>query len=688
MRCLIFSLSLILGCLVVPAAQSRTLDLDSGGLSGVTTDGLGASPGADSAAILRGLKVAEAIAALAHELEARGDYQTILAAAPAVLEIAPNNTRLRHLHALSLAASGDTPAARQVLEDHPKDSGSDVWGSLAHAMILRSDGAVTEAKNVTTQALERAPENAYAHNLAGTIAFAENRLERAEEHFAKATELQPGSDTYLANLGAVQRLRGNSAAAFTALQAALRINPNACGARINYAGVLQDAGDLAGAQTELEACLDAEPDNTIAIRQIIGVLTARRQFDLALDLAGRHADSLSQPDKIMARLALLMGQPDLAEIKLADAEQDTETVLLAAFAAAGRGDLEAAAEIAGSLKPAMPDRPDIARAALGFSAAVARMDAASLSNQPERPDLTYLWGLGAAVAGNEAAMRQALVTNTPDTPPGLVLTGFPETQITRLAHSPATPWLAAALTHTLGDYHRLSHEATIRATEADPDLALAHVLRAKAAAELRETEDMLASLDQALNLAPAGVAPNMQRGEVAMSMGDLTVAIRHFEQVLEVADIANAALRLGLAADGLGEDTKAEAAYERLIRIEPQSFVGYNQLAWFLAERERDLDRALALAKKADRLMPDNASIQDTIGWVLHLKGDTATGVEYLRRSFDISGWERPEIGLHLAEVEMSLGNRQAAQELLSMLAERPEHDTHGQKAREILESF
>lgn len=691
MRFLTISLSLILGCLVVYPARPRTLDLDSGGLSGVATDGLGASSWADSGAILRGKKVAEAIAAMARELEARGDYQTILVTAPAVIEITPDNIRLRHLHALSLVASGNTETALQVLADYPETSDSSIWGALARAMILRSNGALTEAQNVTKEALEREPENAYAHNLAGTIAFAQDALDRAEAHFGRAVELQPESDTYLANLGAVQRLRGNSGTAMITLQAALQINPNACGARINYAGVLQDTGDLTGAQAELEACLDAEPDNNSAIRQMIQVLIMRRQFEPALGIVTRHADNLPEAKSTQARLALLMGQPDLAETILADTEHGTETDLLSAFAAASRGDLETAARMVTSLQSAMPKRPDFALAALGFSAARGELEKASLLYQTDRPELAagfaYLRGLGAGTAGEERAMRQRLVEEAPDIP-GLALTGFPETQITRLASSPATPWLAVALTYSLTDYHRLAYQTAKRATEIDPDLALAHVLRARTAAELRDTKDMLTSLDKALKLAPTGVAPNLQRGEAAMALGDLPLAIRHFEVVLNLADSSSAALRLGLVAERLGEMAKAEAAYEHLIRITPDSFVGYNQLAWLLAEQERDLDRALELARKADTLMPENASIQDTIGWILHLKGDTLSGIEYLRRSFDIAGWDIPVIGLHLAQAEISLGNQDAARSLLNVLAERPEDDPYGERAREILQAL
>jgi len=267
----------------------------------------------------------------------------------------------------------------------------------------------------------------------------------------------------------------------------------------------------------------------------------------------------------------------------------------------------------------------------------------------------------------------------------LSLDGFPDAQITRLSGSQAASWLAAAMTHSIWAYHRLAHEAAARAIAADPDLALAHLFRARSAAELRDFETMLDALDRGLELAPDSVALNRQRGEAAMSMGQLPKAVAHFRKVLAVADDAGAALRLGLVADRLGEDAQAEAAYERLIRIEPENFLGYNQLAWFLAERERELDRALDLARRADSLRPGNASIQDTLGWILHLQGESEAAAPHLRRAFEIAGWEIPGIGFHLAQVELAIGNTEAARELFETLAARPKDAPHARAAREML---
>lgn len=687
MRCLTLSLSLLIVCIGAPAAQARTMDLDAGGMSGVATDGLGAASKEERTAILRGQKLAEAVTAMANELEARGDYQTILAVADDLIDMAPDNIRLRHLKALALAADGNGTAAAEVLDEFPESTDDGIWGLLARVMILRNEGELETAERHAAEALDRAQDNAYAHNLAGTISFAQDALDRAGRHFARAAELQPESDTYLANLGAVERLRGNTTAAADALQAALQINPTACGALINHAGLLQDTGDLAGAQTELETCLEAEPGNRHAITQVIEVLTERRHYDPALDLATRHADILPEPGTTRARLALLLGDPAQAEAVLAEAGPGPATDLLMAHAAAGRGDQDRARDLARGLINRLPERPDLVPGVIGFLATGGMIDPALMTDRQENAMLVYLQGLGAAVAGNEAAMREELITDAIDIP-GLNLTGFPEAQIARIAGSPATPWLTAALTHDLEGYHQLADTAALQAIEAAPDLALAHVIRARSAASLGDGDGMLEALERALDLAPEGAAPNLLRGEAAMSIGDLPRAIEHFERVLEVTDSAGAALRLGLVADRLGEDERAERAYERLIQITPRSYIGYNQLAWFLASREHDLDRALDLARQANEMMPENASIQDTIGWILHLQGDTETGVVYLRRAFEIAGWEMPSIGLRLARAELTLGHRAEARDLLQVLAERPQDDENGQQARKILESL
>lgn len=84
-----------------------------------------------------------------------------------------------------------------------------------------------------------------------------------------------------------------------------------------------------------------------------------------------------------------------------------------------------------------------------------------------------------------------------------------------------------------------------------------------------------------------------------------------------------------------GDDDAAIATYEQMIERNPQDPVALNNLAWLLKERE--LERAAALAERAVELEPDSAPILDTYGWILHLKGDRSAALSYLERAAELA---------------------------------------------------
>ena len=59
-----------------------------------------------------------------------------------------------------------------------------------------------------------------------------------------------------------------------------------------------------------------------------------------------------------------------------------------------------------------------------------------------------------------------------------------------------------------------------------------------------------------------------------------------------------------------------------------------------MAERGKDLDRALDLAQEAKAKLPDNPNAADTLGWVLYKKNVPAAAISYLREAV---GGLRPE---------------------------------------------
>jgi tetratricopeptide (TPR) repeat protein len=103
--------------------------------------------------------------------------------------------------------------------------------------------------------------------------------------------------------------------------------------------------------------------------------------------------------------------------------------------------------------------------------------------------------------------------------------------------------------------------------------------------------------------------------------------------------------------------TEAEKVYQRFIENHSTSFLGYNQLAWLYAKQAIKLHEALELANKADELRPENASVNDTLGWIYFHKQVYTQAYDYLQKANNISKSNNPDILFHLAAVEFRQGH-------------------------------
>ncbi|HEY8123598.1 MAG TPA: tetratricopeptide repeat protein [Myxococcota bacterium] len=112
--------------------------------------------------------------------------------------------------------------------------------------------------------------------------------------------------------------------------------------------------------------------------------------------------------------------------------------------------------------------------------------------------------------------------------------------------------------------------------------------------------------------------------------------------------------------------------YEQAIALNPELAAAKNNLAYWLAERGQDLDRALDLAQEAKAVLAKsprtNPSSADTLGWVFYKKNLPEAAVNYLREAvggFDPAVMQdrqtRPMVRHHLALALAALGDKAGA---------------------------
>jgi len=100
----------------------------------------------------------------------------------------------------------------------------------------------------------------------------------------------------------------------------------------------------------------------------------------------------------------------------------------------------------------------------------------------------------------------------------------------------------------------------------------------------------------------------------------------------------------------------------RVIVLKPDYAHAYNALGYTLADRNIKLTEAYELIQKALKLSPEDAFIQDSLGWVQFRLGKKDDALITLRKAYDAR--RDPEIAAHLGQVLYASGAREEAQKL------------------------
>lgn len=114
-----------------------------------------------------------------------------------------------------------------------------------------------------------------------------------------------------------------------------------------------------------------------------------------------------------------------------------------------------------------------------------------------------------------------------------------------------------------------------------------------------------------------------------------------------------------MMAEKLNRIDDMERLFRQVIDLKPDHHHAYNALGYSLADRGLRLAEARQLIEKAVSMAPDDAYIQDSLGWVEFRDGNIARSLQILQAAFD----KRPdaEIAAHLGEVLWVSGARDKA---------------------------
>ena len=81
---------------------------------------------------------------------------------------------------------------------------------------------------------------------------------------------------------------------------------------------------------------------------------------------------------------------------------------------------------------------------------------------------------------------------------------------------------------------------------------------------------------------------------------------------------------------------RADKYYRKALSLEPESAIYLNNLAYFLIDKDRDVNEGMELVDKALKLRPEYYIYLHTKGWGLYKLGKYQEALEILQKSWDL----------------------------------------------------
>lgn len=581
------------------------------------------------------------------------------------LKNAPRNGVTRNLLAQTYLRTGQPAKAVEVLAPMIGGEKPDATAlALAgEAYLQLGDGAKSDA--AFQRALKSAPSDARVRTSAAMAQLSKGNSPAAvtELENIAAGDTSPRAD--MALLAAKLRQK-DFAGALKATESIEKKLPDRALAQVLRGRVLQLKGDTAAAAKAFEAALAKEPANFAAVAGLAGLDmaakapdAARKRFEDFLQASPR-----SQQAKLaLAELELRGGAPNekvlatLREaVKINPGEPTAHLVLVNRLLRSddSKAALDAAQQAAAALPLNLEIQDALGRAQLlAGEPQRALTTFKQLANQQPKVAMHELRLADAhlALKDNEAAsrsLRRALELE-PDMPAarrGLVLIALADrrpqdalTQARELQKShPKEP-----LGWTL--------EAQVEASRRNWDPAIAAY---RAAQQKAKSPDIAARLHNALG----------QAGKQAEADRLAADWLREFPK--------DPVFRfyLGDTALGKGEWARAEEHYRDVLAIQPINPLALNNVAWLLVKQGKP--GALPLAQKANQLLPDRAQLIDTLALALEADNQLPQALDAQRRAVSLDRKDG-NLTLRLAKLYIKQGDKQRARGELETLAKQGE---------------
>jgi putative PEP-CTERM system TPR-repeat lipoprotein len=632
------------------------------------------------------------------------DYAVARGAVLRALDVAPDHMPSVLLRGVVEFAQGSQDMAQQYLERVVQRAPDNLYARRLLIASLAKSGKTQRALDILEPALPQYPEDSALMALAGEVYLLSNQFAKASQFFEKAATLDRHNAGARTGVGLTRLALGETDDALRHFESASRMDSSQSHADVLLITLHLRRANYDAALKAMETLERKQPDNPLTYNLKAAIYlgkkdarTARTYLSRALEL-----NPLYVPAAVtLAQLDIEEKKPHAARRRLeAILEKDKDNVeALLSLASFGRRigatrDEQIAWLNRATRASPRSTRPPLMLARLHAQAgnAAQALAAAGWAQviSPDNLEVLYLLGSIQVAAGQkELALTtyRRIASLQPDSPVALL----------RLANALAASADDSAAASALG------RALSLKPDYIDAQVALAHLhvragklSEAKAIArQLKEQETTFAigrSLEGDVLMAQKRFADAAEAYEAAYRTGKSgSLAIRMHKAYVQAGNAGDAENRLAQLVKDSADDAfvrmyaadvafrggkykKAVEHYEWLLQSQRDNAVALNNLA--LAYQRMEDPRALETAERAYRLNPKNAEIIDTLGWILVEQGNSMRGLELLQRAVAAAPTNH-EFRYHLAQAWLKVGNttkaRNELKQLLSSNAKFPQ---------------
>ena len=180
-------------------------------------------------------------------------------------------------------------------------------------------------------------------------------------------------------------------------------------------------------------------------------------------------------------------------------------------------------------------------------------------------------------------------------------------------------------------------------------------------------DDMLEKSSEALVLFPTQPSFYLYVGIARVQLGQYDGAIEILREGNDLILSSDERLKaqffssLGDAYHAVGKHEESDKYFELSIALDSENHFVLNNYAYYLSERNVELEKAKEMSEKSNILNPNEASFQDTYGWILYKLGDYEKALSWLKKSESNGGNNSAIINEHIGDVYEKLGMREKA---------------------------